>query len=85
MSDLEARYGFRRQLGQLTDQQLVSRLNAEVGNRGSGQARMSFLSCLRDGLLRRDVDSSAIDCKRGRGLNVSQRVRLLGEVLVIDR
>lgn len=60
MTDLEKRYGFAGQLAQLSDEQLVARFNAEVGNRGFGTARMYFLSALSSEIEGRDFDCSAV-------------------------
>lgn len=55
MQDLEARYGFAKQLANLTDQQLIARFNAEVGNKGGGNARSYFMHCLAAELRSREI------------------------------
>ena len=79
--DAEEKYGFARGLAELTDEQLIDRYNAQVGNNGWGAARCYYLYCLRKELLKRDFDASAIVCKTG--MRLSRKVELKNGVVVI--
>lgn len=72
---LEAKYGFAKQLSQLSDTELIDRFNAEVGNRGWGNARMYFLHCLRAELNSRSFDSTCVVSDSG--LQLRKQVRLV--------
>lgn len=74
MQDLEERYGFAANLAALSDHALIDRFNAEVGNRGWGNARMYLTNCLAEEIARRDFDSSAIRVTDG--LSFRQKCRL---------
>ena len=75
LEELEKKYGFAKHLAQLNDIELVERINREVGNRGWGNARSYFLSCLRHELQQRDFDSSCIVVDDS--LRLNQRVELV--------
>ncbi|MFK8115535.1 MAG: hypothetical protein AB8B91_25285 [Rubripirellula sp.] len=79
-SELEKRYGFAAQLAALSDDQMVSRFNTEVGNRGWGQARMYFMSCLNAELHVRSIDTSCISSSDG--LQLNRKVVKSGETIV---
>ena len=72
---LEAKYGFAKQLSQLSDTELVGRFNAQVGNRGWGNARAYFLHCLGAELRHRSFDSTSILASSG--LQLRQTVVLV--------
>ena len=74
MSDLEDRYGFAANLAKLTSEELVACFNREIGNRGWGNARMYYTSCLTAGLKSRNFDSSLV--VDNDGLNLSKPVVL---------
>jgi len=74
MSDLEDQYGFAAKLAKLTDEELVACLNKEIGNRGWGNARMYYTSCLKAELKSRNFDSSLVVSDGG--LKLSRRVIL---------
>lgn len=82
MKDLEARYGFAKQLSGLSDEQLVARFNQDVGNTGWGNARSYCLTCLRMEMERRSLDASV--AIKDDGFSLAKRVKLVGDRLVID-
>jgi hypothetical protein len=49
---------FQKQLESYDDTELISSFNSEVGNRGSGTARFSFLAALHQEFIRRGFDYS---------------------------
>ena len=51
---------FQKQLKSYNDTELISRFNEEVGNKGWGTARASFLSALHEEFNLRGFDYSAI-------------------------
>jgi hypothetical protein len=71
---LEAKYGFAKQLSQLSDTELVDCFNAQGGNRGWGNARAYFLHCLSAELRHRSFDSTSI--LDSSGLQITQTVIL---------
>lgn len=76
---LEAKYGFANQLSALSNSELVDRVNAQVGNRGWGNARAYFLHCLRSELLSRPFECSCL-VDNG-GLQLGQAVSLVDSKL----
>ena len=81
MSKLEKRYGFAKDLSELSDEDLVDRLNTECGSKASSGARIYFLSCLSQELRSRDFNSDAVFADGN--LNVRQKVVLRGDRLDI--
>lgn len=79
LDELETKYGFANEMSQLSDNELVDRLNAQVGNRGWGNARSYFLCCLRSELQRRDFDSGCV--VDDDGIRLNRRVRLINNRL----
>ena len=51
---------FQKQLQSYNDTELISRFNAEVGNKGPGTTRFAFLAALHQEFIRRDFDYSKI-------------------------
>jgi hypothetical protein len=72
---LEAKYGFAKQLSQLSDTELVDCFNAQGGNRGWGNARAYFLHCLSAELRHRSFNSTSI--LDSSGLQMTQTVILV--------
>ena len=82
IQDLESKYGFAKELAGLSDEQLVARFNAEVGNRGTGTARSYFLTCLRMEIESRSFDASVVI--KDESFSLANRVQLVSDRLVID-
>lgn len=53
-------YGFIKKLSQLKDEQLIEKLNKQVGNKGWGNARANYLEALKKELLKRNFDCDNI-------------------------
>ena len=82
MKDLEANYGFAKQLSGLSDEQLVARFNSEVGKPGWGNARSYFLTCLRMEMERRSFDASVVT--RDDSFSLAKRVEIVGDRLAAE-
>lgn len=71
---------FEASLAKLTNRQLISRFNSDVGNPGWVAARARFHSALRAELTRREIDFSLIGNETS--LSFKNRVKLKGTKLI---
>ena len=59
-----------------SDTELINAFNSQVGNQGTGSAKMGFLSALRSQLDSRDINREAITNPETSGLSYAKKVSL---------
>ncbi|WP_338763786.1 hypothetical protein WAF17_20420 [Bernardetia sp. ABR2-2B] len=66
-------------------EQLIEAFNREVGNRGWAGVRGAYLMAMKDAFLKyKDLDSSSIIAKDGKGISLARKVRLEGNTLIAE-
>ena len=71
---------FKRRMENYLDEELIEAFNNQVGNRGSGYARVNFLSAIHDKFKKRGYDFSAVGNKEE--LSFAKKVKLVGKKIV---
>lgn len=72
---------FNKTNNDYTDTELVNAFNGQVGNRGSGPAKMSYLRAIRTQLIKRKIDFSVVGDKEG--LSYARKVFLKGNKMYL--
>ena len=78
MSD---KYGFAEKFSNATMDELIAAFNSDVGNQGWVNARMHFLSALKNEFLSRDVDCTAFISSDT--MSMRSRIHLKGDWIVL--
>ena len=71
---------FKQRMENYSDEELVEAFNGQVGNPGSGSAKVDFLSAIHDEFKERGYDYSAIGNEEA--LSFARKVKLVGKTIV---
>lgn len=64
-----------------TDEEIIEAFNSQVGNGGTGTAKMTYLRAIRSQLIKRNIDFSEVGDERT--MSYKRKVNLNGKKIVI--
>ena len=71
---------YKRRMENYSDEELIEAFNSQVGNPGSGSAKVDFLSAIHDEFKERGYDYSAVGNEEE--LSFARKVKLIGKKIV---
>jgi len=71
---------YKQRIEKYSDEELIEAFNSQVGNQGSGSAKVDFLSAIHDEFKERGYDYSAVGNEEE--LSFAKKVKLVGKAVV---